>query len=292
MVGYIVWDVKPWIVQFDSFELRYYSLLFGLGFIIGYYIMGRFFKREGIAIELLDKLTMYVILATIIGARFGHCLFYEPSEYLSQPWKIILPFEGWPGNNFRFTGYQGLASHGGAIGLLIGIYLYAKKFKISYLWVLDRIAIVTALAGAFIRFGNLFNSEIYGVQTDLPWGFKFMMEHHYHGTPVDAIVPKHPTQLYEGFSYLLIFGILMFVYHKYYKSIKQGFFVGLMLTLVFIARFLIEFVKEDQEAFEAGMSLNMGQLLSIPFILIGLYLMLRKGKAVPIMATTKERKKK
>ena len=281
ILSYIVWDIEPWIAKFDSFEIRYYSVLFGLGFILGYYILSKFFKREGISQELLDKLTFYVILATIIGARFGHCLFYEPSVYLPQPWKIILPFEGWPGNNFKFTGYQGLASHGGAIGLLIGLYLYSRKFKVSYLWILDRISIVTALAACFIRLGNLFNSEIYGVQTDLPWGFKFMMEVKYLGIPPEMVVPKHPTQLYEALSYLAIFGLLLYFYNKRYATLKEGFFTGMLLVLVFIARLFIEFVKEDQEAFEAGMALNMGQLLSIPFILLGVFLLYRKPKKAP-----------
>lgn len=266
--------------------------MFGLGFILGYYIMDRFFKREGVAPEYLDKLTLYVILATIFGARFGHCLFYEPANYLSQPWKIILPFEGWIGNDFRFTGYQGLASHGGAIGLFLGLYLYSRKFKVKYLWILDRVAIVTALAGFFIRVGNLFNSEIYGVQTDLPWGFKFMMEHVYQRIPVDQIVPKHPTQLYEAFAYLLIFGILFYLYKTRYSTLKHGYFTGLFLVLIFASRFLIEFVKEDQETFEQGMVLNMGQILSLPFIAIGIFLLMRKAVPSSLFATTGGNKKK
>lgn len=292
IIGSITWDIKPWIVQFDSFELRYYSLLFGLGFILGYFILAKFFKREGVSQELLDKLTFYVILATIIGARFGHCLFYEPQEYLSQPWKIILPFEGGFGKEFRFTGYQGLASHGGVLGLLIGIYLYARKFKVNYLWILDRMSIVSALAAFFIRLGNLFNSEIYGVQTDLPWGFRFMMETRYLGISPDEVVPKHPTQLYEGLAYLIIFGILMYFYNKRQAELKQGFFTGMLLILVFSARFFIEFVKEDQVGFEDGMSLNMGQWLSIPFILIGAYLLYRKTTNKPIIEEVKKTKKK
>jgi prolipoprotein diacylglyceryl transferase len=276
MLNFITWNVKPQIIQFENFEIRWYSLLFGLGFIIGYYIMQKMFKREGIKLELLDKLTFYIIIATILGARFGHCIFYEPETYLKAPWKIILPFTGTPGIDFKFTGFQGLASHGGAIGILIGLALYARKFKVNYLWILDRIAIVTALAGAFIRLGNLFNSEIYGVETSLPWGFKFMREILYPPFPTaEEIVPKHPTQLYEALAYLIIFGLLMYFY-KAYQKYKHGFFIGWFMILVFTARFFIEFVKEDQVGFEAGMSFNMGQWLSIPFIIAGIFLVARK----------------
>jgi phosphatidylglycerol---prolipoprotein diacylglyceryl transferase len=286
ILNYIIWDVKPQIVQFDSFEIRWYSLLFGFGFIFGYYIMQRMFKREGISIELLDKLTFYIIIATILGARFGHCLFYEPETYLKAPWRILMPFTGTPGVDFKFTGFQGLASHGGAIGILIGLALYARKYKVNYLWVLDRIAIVTALAAFFIRIGNLFNSEIYGRQTDLPWGFRFMRETHYYGISPDQVVPKHPTQIYEALAYLLIFVLLIVLYNKKYQQLKHGFFIGLFLILVFTSRFFIEFVKEDQVNFEANMFLNMGQLLSIPFVIAGFYLVFRKGK-YPVQSKTK-----
>lgn len=278
-LNYIIWDVKPQILKFDSFELRWYSLLFGLGFVFGYMILQKIYKRENVKLELLDKLTFYIIIATIVGARFGHCLFYEPETYLKAPWKIILPFTGFPGNDFKFTGFQGLASHGGAIGILIGLWLYHRKFKVGYLWILDRIAIVTALAGFFIRMGNLFNSEIYGRATELPWGFKFMRETLYSDISAENVMPKHPTQIYEALAYLAAFGIMLFLYNKMYKQLKPGFFMGLFFILIFTARFFIEFLKEDQVAFEAGMAINMGQILSIPFILAGFYFVLRKPKA-------------
>ena len=276
MFTFIVWDVKPQIANLGFMELRWYSMFFLLGFIIGYYILSKIFKKEGLPIELLDKLTFYVVISTIIGARLGHCLFYEPEIYLRHPLRMILPFEGTPGKDFHFTGYQGLASHGGAIGLLIGLYLYARKFKRPYLWILDRIAIVTAQAGAFIRLGNLFNSEIVGTPTHLPWGVKFVRLAP-HGMPIDQIVPLHPAQVYESICYLIIFVILITLYFKKYPHVKQGFFIGLFFVLVFTARFFIEFVKDDQVAFEAGMPLNMGQLLSIPFIIAGLILLFRKS---------------
>jgi phosphatidylglycerol---prolipoprotein diacylglyceryl transferase len=283
MIAYITWDVKPQIVDLGFIELRWYSLLFLLGFIFSYYILSKVFKKEGISIELLDKLTFYVVISTIIGARFGHCIFYEPEIYLKNPLKIILPFTGRPGVDFRFTGYQGLASHGGAIGILIGLYLYSRKFKRPYLWVLDRIGMVTALAGSLIRLGNLFNSEIVGLPTDLPWGVKFMRLVP-HGTPIDQVQALHPAQIYEAICYLIIFIILINIYYKKYPDLKPGLLIGLFFVLVFTARFFIEFVKEDQVRFEAGMALNMGQILSIPFIAAGLWLVFRK---VPVPTSKK-----
>jgi len=279
MIASIVWDVKPQIADLGFMELRWYSLLFLLGFIIGYYILSKMFKKEGLSIELLDKLTFYVVISTIIGARLGHCIFYEPEIYLRHPLRMILPFEGTPGKDFHFTGYQGLASHGGAIGLLIGLYLYARKFKRPYLWVLDRLAIVTAQAAVLIRMGNLFNSEIVGTPTNLPWGMKFVRLEP-HGTPLDQIVPLHPAQVYESICYLIIFIFLITLYYKKYPKTRQGLFIGLFFILVFTARFFIEFIKDDQVDFEAGMFLNMGQLLSIPFIIAGIILVFRRS-AVP-----------
>lgn len=278
MIAYINWNVKPQIVNLGFMELRWYSVLFLLGFILGYYILLKIFKKEGVPVELLDKLTFYVVIATIIGARLGHCLFYEPNIYLKHPLKIILPFDWGPGVKFHFTGYQGLASHGGAIGLLIGLYLYSRKVKRPYFWILDRIAIVTALAGSLIRLGNLFNSEIYGHPTNLPWGFRFMRETLEYGTPPSQIVPKHPTQIYESLCYLIIFIILIRIYYKRYPNLKPGFLIGLFFILIFTARFFIEFLKENQVGFEAHMPLNMGQILSIPFIIAGFILVFRKKK--------------
>ncbi len=267
LLNYINWDIKPQILDLGNFELRWYSLLFAMGFIIGYYILAKMFKYEGKSNQLLDKLTVYVVISTIIGARFGHCLFYEPETYLSQPLRIILPFEGTLGKDFRFTGYQGLASHGGAIGILIGLYIFHRKAKVSYIWVLDRMAIVTALAGVFIRMGNLFNSEIYGRQTNLPWGFRFMREALYN--PQTEIVPKHPTQIYEALSYFAIFLLLLWIYKKNNRKPSAGILTGLFLMLIFTARFFIEFIKENQVDFEDNLALNMGQWLSIPFVVSG-----------------------
>lgn len=229
--------------------------MFALGFILGYIIMGKIFKTEHIAPKVLDTLTTYMVIGTVIGARLGHCLFYEPGYYLSNPILILKIWEG------------GLASHGAAIGILLALFLFSRKVKKPYLWILDRIVIVVALAGFCIRMGNLMNSEIYGTETTLPWGFIFARE--------NEIVAKHPTQIYEGLLYLLIFFVLYYIYRKNTKDLKTGYIFGLFLILLFSVRFIIEFIKEPQVGFEASMILNMGQILSIPFILTGVFILIR-----------------
>lgn len=294
ILDYIVWNIKPQILDFSTFEIRYYSILFGLGFIFSYYFMAKFFKREGIPNEVLDKLVIYVIIATIIGARVGHCLFYEPEIYLKHPLKIILPFEGTIGKDFRFTGYQGLASHGGTLGLLLALFLFARKYKVPYLWIVDRMAIVAALAGTFIRVGNFFNSEISGIPTNLPWGVKFMQAWDSFDAAAGQVIPKHPAQLYEAVVYISIFFFLLWIYNKNYSKLLLGRLTGYFFVLAFTARFIIEFVKDDQVSFERGMFLNMGQILSIPFVLFGLYLLFRKSEykvAHPVIPESNQKKK-
>jgi prolipoprotein diacylglyceryl transferase len=254
----IIWNVDPEIFRIGSFAVRWYGLLFALGFVLGYIIMGKIFKAEHIPPKVLDTLTTYMVIGTVIGARLGHCLFYEPEYYLSNPIMILKVWEG------------GLASHGAAIGILTALYFFTLKIKKPYLWILDRVVIVVALAGLCIRMGNLMNSEIYGTETSLPWGFIFTRE--------NEIVAKHPTQIYEGFSYLAIFFLLYFIYRKKGKNLKPGYIFGLFLILLFSVRFIIEFIKEPQVGFEANMALNMGQILSIPFILAGFYIMIRAIK--------------
>ncbi len=256
---YINWTVDPVIFSIGSFGLRWYSLLFAVGFCLAYFIMLRIFKKEGVKTELLDKLTIYMFLSVLIGARLGHCLFYEPSYFLKHSIEIVIPFNLETGS---FTGFQGLASHGGAIGILIGIFLYCRKTKINYIWILDRIIIVVPLVGACIRFGNLMNSEIYGIQTDLPWGFIFVRD--------GETVPKHPTQLYEALSYLVLFIGLLIYYIKTNGKPRPGKLFGIFLILLFGIRFLVECIKQDQVDFENGMLFNMGQILSIPFIIAGI----------------------
>ncbi|HBE40212.1 MAG TPA: prolipoprotein diacylglyceryl transferase [Bacteroidales bacterium] len=245
----IPWDVNPEIFRIGSFAIRWYGLLFASGFLFGYIIMHRIFKNESLKDASLDRLTIYMAIGVIAGARLGHCLFYEPGYYLSHPGEILKIWHG------------GLASHGAAVGILLAIWFFVRKEKKDYTWAIDRIAIVVALAGFFIRMGNLMNSEIYGVETTLPWGFVFLRN--------GETVPKHPTQIYEALSYLLIFILLYRIYWKNKGEHIQGTLISLAMTLIFVARFFIEFLKEDQVEFEQGMALNMGQLLSIPFIIAG-----------------------
>lgn len=252
---YITWDVDPEIFRIGNFAIRWYGLLFASAFFFGYLVFLKIFRKEGISVELLDKLTMYMAIGTIIGARLGHCLFYEPSYYLSNPVEILKIWRG------------GLASHGAAVGILVALYYYSKSINRPYLWILDRIVIVVALAGFFIRMGNLMNSEIYGMETTLPWGFIFVR--------TEETVPKHPTQIYEALSYLAIFILLFALYLKQDSKLKRGYLFSIFLVLLFAVRFFIEFIKEDQVEFETGMMLNMGQWLSIPFILAGLVLLFR-----------------
>ena len=271
MLDFINWNVDPVIVHLGSFGLRYYSFGFLLAFFLGYLILNKMFSREKVEIKYLDSLFVWMFLAVLIGARLGHCLFYEPDYFLTADhWlEIILPINLATG---QFIGYQGLASHGAAIGILIAIWFFCRKYKMNGWWLLDRLVIIVALAGMFIRLGNLFNSEIYGVETSLPWGFIFERNH--------ETVPKHPTQLYESFSYLIIFLACIFVYRKKQGKLHNGRLFGYWLIALFGIRFLIEFVKEEQVAFEKGMMLDMGQWLSIPFILSGIALVILSYKGV------------
>ncbi len=362
-LNYVIWNVTPHIADFGKFEIRYYSVLFALGFIMGYIILLKIFTKQGLKVELLDTLTIYMVLSTIIGARLGHCLFYEFDYYIHHPMEIILPWRGTIGDDFEFTGFQGLASHGAAIGILIGIYLFARKTKSPYLWTMDMIVMVTALAGASIRIGNLMNSEIYGRPTQTTQGFVFVNDFtkvlkikyadeidqvrfdplqnkslpDQTGVPMELTLkfnrkikdetivqkfgenllpevlirynydhnvfpiegnslpyrivkednhlllkaeigglPRYPTQIYEALCYLFIFLILIGIFFYYGTRLNHGFIFGIFLFLLFIARFLIEYIKENQEAFEDSMSLNMGQILSIPFFLAGIALFLWK----------------
>lgn len=260
-VSSIFWNVSPEIFKLGPISLRWYGLLFALAFVFGYIILNKIYTIEKKTQVDLEQLSIYVILGTVIGARLGHCLFYDPVYYLSHPIEIIKVWEG------------GLASHGAAIGILISIYLITKKQKDkSMLWILDRLVIVVSLGGALIRLGNLFNSEIIGKPTDLPWAFIF--------AHVDNI-PRHPSQLYESIFYLVTFGVLYFTYIKTQKKFKQGFLFGLAIAMIFGFRFFVEFVKENQSPFEQGLTLNMGQMLSIPFFIAGLFFMFRKQKEIP-----------
>ena len=247
----VPWDVNPEIFRVGSFAVRWYGLLFASSFFFGYIIMNKMFKNENLGEEVLDRLTIYMAIGTILGARIGHCLFYEPAYYLKNPLEILMIWHG------------GLASHGAAIGILTALWMFARKERKEYVWILDRIVVTVALAGFFIRMGNLMNSEIYGVETTVPWGFVFLRNH--------EVAPKHPTQIYEALAYLAIFVLLFRLYWSKKGEHYQGLLISLFLVLVFTARFFIEFLKEDQVAFEATMKINMGQWLSIPFVLVGLW---------------------
>ena len=271
------WNIDPVIFHLGGIELRWYSVLFVSGFILGWYIMRSFFRREKINESLLDPMLYMLLICTIVGARLGHCLFYQPDYYLGSWqgfWEIFMPWKG------------GLASHGGTIAILLGIWWYARKYgkknDFDYVWVLDHLVIPVAFAACFIRLGNLFNSEIYGGPTSLPWGFVFQRN--------GETVPCHPTQLYEGGTYLLLGIVLMWLYWRKLDKLYRGTFVGLFLIVCFGSRFLLEFVKNPQVEFEQDMVLNMGQLLSIPFVLLGIgFLVYAYVKKLPAAAVHPER---
>ena len=254
------WHVNPILFHIGSLEIRWYGLLFVSGFVIGWYLFKWFFTREKVDRKLMDPLLYTLLIATIVGARLGHCIFYQPDYYFGSWqgfWEIFMPWKG------------GLASHGGAIALLLAMWWFARHYgrknDFDFLWIMDRLCIAVAFAGCMIRLGNLFNSEIYGDVTNLPWGFIFDLR--------GETEPKHPTQLYEAFSYLLLGLIMVWIYKNKLDKVHRGFFFGFFLLGCFGSRFLIEFIKEPQVEFEETMLLDMGQLLSIPFILAGIALL-------------------
>lgn len=264
LLTYIHWNVSPEIFSIGPLHVRWYGLMFAVGFLFGYSHGEKMFKHENIDLKWLESLFIYLIVATVVGARLGHVLFYGWDYYSQHPIEILYVWQG------------GLASHGGVLGILIALTLWSRKVsKRSILWVLDRVVVPTALVAALIRFGNLMNSEIYGVETTMPWGFIFERN--------QETVAKHPTQIYESLSYLITFGVMLYMYWKTKAKDYQGLIFGVFFVMVFGARFLIEFIKEDQEAFEAAMSLNMGQWLSIPFVLTGLILIVLAIKKGPVI---------
>ena len=276
---FVNWHMSPEIFHIGSLSIRWYSLLFISGFFIGWFIFKWFFKREGVPVSLLDPLLYTLLIATIVGARLGHCIFYQPDYYFGS-WKGFLEiFMVWKG---------GLASHGGTIALIIAMWWFARhygrKYDFDLLWMLDRLCITVCFAGALIRLGNLCNSEIYGDVTGLPWGFIFELR--------GETEPKHPTQLYEALSYTILGFVLLFLYKDRLDRLKRGTILGIFFIVLFGMRFLIEFIKEPQVGFEEGMVLNMGQLLSIPFIVAGAVLLvwsIRYGKPAMIQHPQKNR---
>lgn len=260
LMNFIHWNIDPEIMTIAGFPVRYYGILFAVGLILCVWCLKRIFRKENITQEKLDTLTIYGVIGIVAGARLVHCFFYEPTYYLAHPLEVVLPVTFLPNGGIEFTGYQGLASHGGALGFLVALFFYSRRTGESMIGTADLVAVVGALAGVFIRLGNLMNSEIIGVSTSRPWGFVFER--------VDS-VPRHPAQLYEAISYLLIFAIMVWLYTTRRDSLKNGFFFGLVLVLVFTSRFFLEFFKENQVAFEENLTFNMGQLLSLPYVLVG-----------------------
>ncbi|MCS6904899.1 MAG: prolipoprotein diacylglyceryl transferase [Bacteroidia bacterium] len=266
VLSYITWDVSPVIVSFgEHFVLRWYGLLFASAFFIGHLIMRRVFLTEAKPLEALDSLTIYVVIGVIVGARLGHCIFYDPYYYfVEHPEEIVQVWKG------------GLASHGGAIGIILALLLFIyRNQEFTFLWVADRLALVIPLGAAFVRLGNLFNSEICGVPTNLPWAFRYPLRDGIcGGVPCNDCgeFPRHPTQLYEAGAYILLFLLVMFLYRRWRANVRSGKLIGILLLGLFIARLFIEFVKENQESYQTGLPLNTGQLLSIPFIILGIYL--------------------
>lgn len=264
MLNYIHWNPDPEILNVVGIPIRYYGLLFAGGLLTCIYVLRHIFKLEKLPSKNIEVLTVYGFVGILLGARLGHCLFYEPGYYFSHPLEILLPFRFDGG--IEYVGFLGMASHGGTLGLLIALILYSRKTKHRLIDTLDLIAIVTALGAGFIRIANLMNSEIIGIPATVPWAFVFER--------IDDI-PRHPAQLYEALSYFLIFSLTIVLYAKKRSSLKNGFFFGLTLALIFTTRFFIEFVKKNQVQFEEGMLLKMGQVLSIPFIIIGVAFMIR-----------------
>lgn len=271
-LNYILWNPDVEAFHLFGFSVRWYSLCWLIGLVLAYFIVQRLYKQQKIKDELFDPLFLYCFFGILLGARLGHCLFYQPEYYLTS-WQhfieMIVPIHFLPAGGWKFVGYEGLASHGGTIGLIVALYLYYRRTRLNLWQVLDNIAIATPITACFIRLGNLMNSEIIGKVTNVPWAFIFER--------VDKM-PRHPGQLYEAIAYFVFFFVGLWLYRKHPQRVGTGFFFGLCLTLIFTFRFFIEYTKDIQVDFESGMPLNMGQILSLPFIAIGIYCMRRKGK--------------
>ena len=271
-LNYILWNPDVEAFHLFGLSIRWYSLCWLIGLLLAYFIVQRLYRQQKIKDELFDPLFLYCFFGILIGARLGHCLFYQPEYYLTSVKhfiEMIVPIHFMAGGGWKFVGYEGLASHGGTIGLIVALYLYYRRTRLNLWQVLDNIAIATPITACFIRLGNLMNSEIIGKVTDVPWAFIFER--------VDK-VPRHPGQLYEAIAYFVFFFVGLWFYRKHPQRVGTGFFFGLCLTLIFTFRFFIEYTKDIQVNFESGMLFNMGQILSIPFIIIGIYCMCRKQK--------------
>lgn len=265
----ITWNPNPVLFNLGSYPVRWYSFFWVVAIVSATLMVYKIFKEKNYSEEDFSRLFTYSVLGIFIGARLGHCFFYDASYFIEHPLEAILPIKFYPNNTWKFVGYAGLASHGGTLGLIFALYLFCKKTTIKFLNILDIIAVVAPLAAGFIRIANFMNSEIIGTETTLPWGIVFIQ--------VDNVV-RHPAQLYESIAYFIFFVIIWELYRKHKRfDVEPGFYFGLCIFLIFTFRFFIEFIKERQVAFEAGMAIDMGQILSVPFILLGLYFFVRKG---------------
>ena len=268
----INWNPDPELFNlFGSFPIRYYGLLWGIGIVLSCIIVQRQYRDRKISEDKFTPLFFYCVIGITLGARLGHCIFYDWSYYQNHLIEMILPIRQFPGEGWKWIGYKGLASHGGTLGLIIALWLYCRKTKMHYMDVLDMIAVATPICACSIRLANLMNSEIIGKPTDMPWAFVFEQ--------VDML-PRHPAQLYEAIAYFIFFLGMIYLYKKsdHGQKLHRGFFFGLCLTEIFVFRFFVEFLKENQVDFENTMTLNMGQWLSVPFVIIGIYFMLFYGK--------------
>lgn len=269
----VIWNPDSELCRVLGLPIRYYSLMWVIGLLVAYLIVRKCYKDRKISSEVFEPLFIYCFLGILIGARLGHCIFYEPGYYLSSGKhfiEMLLPIRFMPQGGWKLMGYQGLASHGGTIGIIIGMILYCHKYKVKVLECIDMVCVATPLTAACIRLGNLMNSEIVGKATGTDWGFIFVQN--------GEDFARHPAQLYEAIAYIIIFIITILIYRKHKEKIGTGFYFGFCITTIFTFRFFIEFCKEVQVDFEEGMTLDMGQLLSIPFIIAGIWLMLRSRK--------------
>jgi prolipoprotein diacylglyceryl transferase len=257
--SFLSWNPDPvfFTIPFINWPVRWYGLTWTLAFLVAYFIMKKVFNAEKRSEDNLGVLAVYIMIATVLGARLGHCLFYEPEKYLANPLNILKIYNG------------GLASHGATLGIIIGVWLYCRKYKENLLWLFDRMALVAAISAACIRFGNFMNSEIIGKVTDVPWAIVFVRRDQF---------PRHAAQLYECIFYFLLFLVIYFLWNKRREKLKPGFSLGLFCVGMFTFRFFVEYIKENQVSFENGLFFNMGQLLSVPFIVFGIYMMARPSK--------------
>ena len=269
----VIWNPDSVLFRFFGLSIRYYSLMWVIGLVGAYLLVKKFYNDRGLSPEVFDPLFLYCFLGILIGARLGHCLFYEPDYYLTSGKhfiEMLLPIRFMPEGGWKLVGYSGLASHGGTIGIIIGMLLYCRKYKIKVLECIDMVCLATPFTAACIRIGNLMNSEIVGKATGTDWGFVFVQN--------GEDFARHPAQLYEAIAYFIIFIIMIHIYRHNKERVSTGFYFGFCIATIFTFRFFIEFLKEVQVDFEQGMALDMGQLLSIPFVIAGIWLMLHSRK--------------